>query len=132
MLVQSGLCRTSSKTTLLVFPRGGSSFVSLQHNNLNIDSPADNGASAIPVGYAAVSLRPEANVPSHLLHGNYLVPRFIKRDLYSKIKTALEDSGLAYEGKMLISAQFKALQMKASKSSYSLRLGRENILPLVY
>ena len=79
-------------------------FVSSQDNNLNVDLPAENETSTIPAGYAAVSLRPGANVPrlfSHLLHGNYLVPRFIKQDLYNKIKTALENSGLEREGKFL-------------------------------
>ena len=36
MLVQVGLCRTCSETTLLVFPRGGS-FVSMTTLTSNID-----------------------------------------------------------------------------------------------
>ena len=36
MAVQPGLCRTCSKTTLLVFPRGGSYFISHIHYKVSI------------------------------------------------------------------------------------------------
>lgn len=72
--------------------------IDAQDNNMNIDLTVDDTHSSIPTGYAAVSLRPEANVPRNLMYGSYMIPRFVKRDLYNKIKTSLEDSGLASEG----------------------------------
>ena len=65
---------------------------------MNIDLPVKDEASVIPAGYAAVALWSTDHVPSTLLHGTYIIPRLVKRDLHSKIKTALDDSGLAEEG----------------------------------
>ena len=78
---------------------------------MNIDLQAIDRTSTIQAGYAAVSLLSAGRVPSNLLHGSYMVPRYVKRDLHSKIKTALEDSGLAKEGNVSIQKRMSWLHI---------------------
>ena len=54
--------------------------------------------TTIPKGYAAVTVRSGSTVPSQLLHNGSIIPRYVKKDLYDKIQTALSETGLDRKG----------------------------------